>query len=155
MKIILIEDVDNIGKRGDIKNVANGYARNYLIPRHLAVRATPMAIKRSEMERRTVKSKEERVSSKEEEILQELQKNPLVIKARAGDTGKLYGAVTNLKISEEIKDQFGITVDKKNILLNKPIKEPGKYEIGVKLSQGVEGEITVDVQSEGNTDSKE
>ena len=149
-----MEDIDNLGKKGDIKNVADGYARNYLIPRHLAAEATPKMIKQMELKKMTMKSKEEHKISKEAEILQELQAHPLVIKAKVGESEKLYGAVTNLKISEEIKNQFGITVDKKNILLDKPIKELGEYKVTLKLSKGVEGEITVDVQSERNTVSE-
>lgn len=143
MKVILKEDVKGSGKKGDMVNVSDGYARNYLIPRKLAIEADKSAM--NELKNRE-QSEKRRVALELEEAKKaaaELEGKNLRIIAKAGQNGKLFGSVTSKEIAEELNKQHNLNVDKRKIKLNGDIKNYGSYEAEVKLPQGVSAKIFV------------
>ncbi|ACM23888.1 MULTISPECIES: 50S ribosomal protein L9 [Thermotoga] len=148
MKVILLKDVPKIGKKGEIKEVSDGYARNYLIPRGLAREYTKGLEKAIEHEKEMERRKKEREKEESERILKELKKRTHVIKAKAGEAGKIFGAVTAATLAEEISKLTGLSLDKKWFKLDKPIKEIGKYSVEVILPGGVRDTIEIRVERE-------
>jgi large subunit ribosomal protein L9 len=141
MEILLREDVDNLGARGEVVKVRAGYGRNYLLPRGLAVHATPANVKQIEMQRRALLKKateEKAVADQQAELLKELT---LEFARKVGDHGILYGSVTSMDIAEAFAAK-GYEIERKRISLKDPIKETGEYEVPVKLHR----EVTVDVK---------
>ena len=149
MKVILIKDVPKIGKKGEIKEVSDGYARNYLIPRGLAKEYTRGLERAIEHEREMERRKKEREREESERILKELKKRTHVIKVKAGEAGKIFGAVTASTLAEEISKLTGLNLDKKWFKLDKPIKEVGKYSVEMTLPGGVKDTIEIRVEREG------
>lgn len=146
MEVILLKDVRRLGQAGDMKHVADGYARNYLIPRQLAVQATQAARKRIEEKaaaeaRRTVQQK---VSA--ERTAEELQHVELLFKAKVGESGRLYGSVTSADIAERLAEKIGAEVDKRKVSLDEPIREIGSSLVQVKLHTDVQIQVTVIVE---------
>lgn len=144
MKVVLLEDVKGHGKKGELCNVSDGYARNFLFPKKLAVAADAAAL--SEL-----KSREDaKAHHKQEEIdaakatAQKLDGKSVTVKAKAGNGGKLFGSVTSKEISEEIKNSFGITVDRKKMNVG-DIKNFGEYTAEIKLYTGITAKVTVKV----------
>lgn len=148
MKVILLSDVKNLGKAGEAVEVAEGYARNYLLPRGLAAEASSGKLK--DLERK--KEAERRRQAKEEQdardILRRLKENKIVIKARAGDSGRLFGSITAQDVAAAIKAATGEEIDKKKIELSQPIKSVGQYTAIVRPHAGISGEVTVTVVEE-------
>jgi large subunit ribosomal protein L9 len=136
MKIILKENVEGLGARGAIVNVKDGYARNYLLPKGIAMRYTPGAQKVLQQERRMYETKQLQAKEEAQELAEKISSLDLSVAKRAGDQDVLYGSVTVTDLAEMIK-QKGIIVDKRKLILNEPIKRLGDYEIGVKLHQEV------------------
>ncbi len=149
MRVILLEDVPKLGKKGDVVNVKDGYARNYLIPRKLAVTATDEEVERLKEEALKMKEKEERKKKALLELKERLIGKELVLKARAGEKGKLFGSITASEIAEAMVKSFGVSVDKKSIELDAPIKEVGEHLVRFKLGMGVDVEVKVRVEPEG------
>ena len=147
MKVILKDDVKKVGKIGDIVNVANGYARNYLIPRGLAAEANMKNIKSLEHEKRIMQDKAKKIKNSAQDLASRISATTLVIKAKAGDEEKLFGSVTTMDIAEALHSE-GIEIDKKRILLEEPIKRLGSYSVNVKLHHDVSTQITVQVVQE-------
>ncbi|AMW33054.1 LSU ribosomal protein L9P [Fervidobacterium changbaicum] len=145
MKVVLMQDVPKLGKRGQIVSVSDGYARNFLIPKGLAKEATPEVIKELERQKEEEKRRQEEQKKASEELLAELQKHLFKIKAKAGEGGKLFGSLTNSNIAEEIEKILGREFDKRWISLDTPIKSVGLYDVVVKLPGGVSGKIKVEV----------
>jgi len=145
MKVLLLEDVPKLGKKGEIKEVSDGYARNYLIPRKLAVEATDGFIKHIEESKRIEEKKKESIKNKSEGILEKLKDVTIVLKVKAGEKGKLFGAVTCQDIANKIKEVVGIDFDKNWFEDKVNLKEIGTYSIKIKLPQGVKGEIKVEL----------
>lgn len=145
MKIILLNDVKGIGKKGEIKNVSDGYARNFLFPKKIAMEATEGNIKlrKSQIELENKKKAEE--AKKASETAKKLSDITVNIVAKTGENGKLFGSITAKDIAEKLKEQTSIDVDKKKIVLPEPIKEAGKYEVEVKIYPEVSGKLTVEV----------
>jgi large subunit ribosomal protein L9 len=136
MEVILLQDVENLGDKGSLANVAKGYARNYLIPRKLAEPATPGKIaefRRREEER---KAREARMAAQAEEFTATLNRTVITLGAKAGEGGHLFGSITAADIADAIKDARGFTVDKRKVLLEEPIKELGTFMIDVELAEG-------------------
>jgi len=136
MEVILLQDVENLGEKGSLANVARGYARNYLIPRRLAEPATPGKIaefRRREEER---KSRDARLSVQAEEYTATLNKTVLTLSAKAGEGDRLFGSITGADIAAAIKDARGFTIDKRKVLLEEPIKELGTYMVDVEVAEG-------------------
>jgi len=150
MEVILIKDVKRLGKAGEIKRVADGYARNYLIPRGLAVRATEAARKQL-AERAAARARRAQAEKARAELqAADLESTELVFQARAGESGKLYGSVTNADIAEKLSVTLGIQVDKRRIILEEPIKQVGKHKVEVKLQGDTKAAITVIVEAQEN-----
>jgi len=144
MEVILREDVPHLGTIGDVVKVRPGYARNYLLPRGLASVADKRNVRALEHERRLVEEKRRRVVGAEEQVSKRLASTRIVIQARAGEEGKLFGSVTNIDIERALTDQ-GFTVERRRIRLDEPIKTLGDHKVPVTLAAGVSAEVTVTV----------
>jgi len=147
MEVILREDVANLGTVGDIVKVKPGYARNYLLPRNLAVIADRSNLGVLEHQKRVVGAKRDRDRKQAESLAQRLTSMRVTIKARAGEEGKLFGSVTNQDIEKALADQ-GFTVERRRIRLDEPIKTLGEHLVPVHLSTGVNAHVTVVVAAE-------
>ncbi|WP_036225957.1 50S ribosomal protein L9 [Mesoaciditoga lauensis] len=147
MKVLLLQDVKGLGKSGDIVKASDGYARNYLIPKKMAVVATPDVVKKVELQRKAQEKKRQEEIKKASEKLNELMKGVLVIHAKAGKGEKLYGAVTSADIAKKISEYLGEEFDRKNIDME-PIKSLGTFDVKIKLGNGVSGKIKVKVERE-------
>ncbi len=146
MKVILIKDVPGYGTFGDIVNVKDGFANNYLIPRGLALPATEGNVKHVQDILKQKQRKLEREKAKAQEIAEKIDGMVIEIARPVGVTGKLYGAITVSEIAEKIKEKAGVEVDKRKIMLRAPIKNVGRYNIPVKLHPEVSATIVVDVK---------
>lgn len=151
MKVILKEDVKNLGIIGAIVNVADGYGRNYLIPRDLAVEANPKNLKQFEHEKKIILAKAEKVKASARDLSEKISELSIVIEAKAGDEDKLFGSVTTMDIADAISKQ-GIEIDKRKIILEEPIKRLGSYDVAVKVHQDVTATVKVEVKQEGSTE---
>ena len=148
IQVILLKDIKRLGKAGDVKRVANGYARNYLIPRGLAAVATAQAIKQAR-ERLAAESRRTQIEVTSAESLAEIvDKLSFTFRVKAGDTGTLYGSITNADIATRLEKEIGQAFDKRKILLEQPIKELGTYTVEVKLISNVTPTVTVVVEQE-------
>ncbi|MFQ5522142.1 MAG: 50S ribosomal protein L9 [Acidimicrobiia bacterium] len=145
MKLILTSDVEHLGKRGDLVEVADGYARNYLLPKKHAIKATPGALEQAEAIRAARIEAERRAKAEAENIATQLVGSRVVIAAHAGDEGQLYGSVTAADVVEGIKRFTGIELDKAHIQMQKPIKAIGLHEIQINLHPEVQFPLTLDV----------
>lgn len=147
MELLLREDVDTLGVRGDVVKVRPGYGRNYLLPRGLAIQATPGNVKQIEMQRRTLLKKEaaDRDSATQQAGL--LKEVTLEFARKVGEHGMLYGSVTSMDIAEAFASK-GYEIDRRKIQLKDPIKEPGEYEVPVKLHREVTTNVKVVVKNE-------
>ncbi|MGM0530535.1 MAG: 50S ribosomal protein L9 [Bacteroidota bacterium] len=148
MEIILKQDVENLGYKNEVVTVKDGYANNYLIPRGMAIMATPSTRKMYEEIARQRAHKEEQEKEKAEELAKKLEGLNLVIGAKTSSKGKIFGSVNTLQIAEELKKQ-GIEIDRKNIeIKDEPIKEVGTYTATIKLHREVSRDITFEVKGE-------
>ncbi|MCE5201067.1 MAG: 50S ribosomal protein L9 [Synergistaceae bacterium] len=148
MKIILKQDVNKIGRKGELLEVSDGYGRNYLIARGLAEEATPGKIREMQERTKAQKVKDDKKLSLAEEAKKKLSGKVIVIKVNAGEGGKLFGSVTTAQIAEAVSSQYGISVDKKDIRLDDQVKQTGSYLFKVRLYTGVEVQMTLKVESE-------
>jgi len=144
MKVILKEDVDNLGIMGAVVEVKEGYGRNFLIPRNLAVEANPKNIRAFEHQKKIIDVKVKKVRKSAEDLAQTLSDMTLTLEARAGEEDKLFGSVTTKDIAEAIARK-GVEIDKRKILLDEPIKRLGSYEVSVKVHQDVTATVKVEV----------
>ena len=147
MKVILKTDVKNLGQTGEIISVKDGYARNFLIPKNLAVEANIKNVKALEHEKRKIEEASKKVKSSAENLSSRLSEMILVMKAKAGEEEKLFGSITAMDISEELKNQ-GIDIDKKKIQLDEPIKRLGSYSVNIKIHQNISAKLNVNVVAE-------
>ena len=149
MKVILKEDVKNMGTMGQILDVSDGYARNFLVPRGLAIEANLKNIKSLEHAKRIIQEKAKKIRNEATDLSNKIGDLKLVIKAKSGEEGKLFGAVTAMDIAESLKDAgLGIEIDKKKILLEEPIKRLGTYSVGLKVHSEVTAQVNVEVVAE-------
>ncbi len=142
MKIILRQDFDKLGHIGDVRDVKDGYARNFLIPRKIAYEATPSAIKILEQEKMMATKRMEKEKRSAETLAQQLEKVSITIKMKVGEDEKLFGSVTSQMIADGLKEK-GIELDKRMIVLEDSIKSLGIYDVPVKLQGGVSGTVKV------------
>lgn len=148
MQVILKKDVQNLGEAGDIVNVKDGYARNFLLPQDSAEIATDGALKNREQNLARIKAKQEKLHNEALAKAEELEKfGNLEITAKAGESGKLFGTITTKKLTEELLAKSGIEVDRKNVTLNAPINKVGEYKMLIKLTSKVKCEVTVVVSA--------
>jgi large subunit ribosomal protein L9 len=148
MKVILLQDVEGLGKAGDLKDVANGYARNYLLPRRLAAAATPELLANQQQRIAAEQRKREKQQESNREQAERLGQISLTFKARVGRQGRLYGSITSQDIAAGLRESEGITIDRRVIELHEPIRTLGTFKVPVKLAQKLEPEITVNVIDE-------
>ena len=148
MKVILQQDVKGQGKKGEMIEVSEGYGRNFLLPRKLAVPATADAINTMNLKEKARKAEEARLKAEAQEIAGKLRNCPVKLSAKAGNGGKLFGAVTNKEISEGLKAQYGVDIPKQKIVLDEPIKAYGSYQVKAKLGFEVSGTVYVTVCEE-------
>ena len=150
MEVILREHVDHLGKRGEIVKVSDGYARNYLLPRKLALQATDGNKKHVERERKIMETREAEEKSQAEAVAARLSAVDIAIARRVGDTEQLYGSVTASDIAEFLKGK-GFEVDRRKLILPEPIKSIGEHEVPLKLHREVTVPLKVKVVREGQT----
>ena len=147
-KVLLREDVDDLGARGEIVRVRSGYARNYLLPRNLAVEATAGNVKGIESERAALLKKEAKERATAEAQSQQMSKLDLEFRRKAGEQGALYGSVTSMDIAEALRER-GYEIDRHRIHLREPLKRLGEYTVPVRLHREVTIDLKVRVASEG------
>lgn len=148
MEIILIQDVDNLGAKNEIVKVKNGYARNYLLPRQLAVENSPSNRKQLEERLKQVKKKEEKMLAEINSVIARLKEGPLKVGAKTGTSGKIFGSVTSLQLSRAIREQRGYEIDRKKIQITDDIKELGTYKANIDFGNGQSTEIEFEVVGE-------
>lgn len=147
MKVILKEDVKNLGSMGQIVTVADGFARNFLVPKGLAVEASSKNIKAMEHAKRVIQEKARKAKDSMRDLSDKLSGLTLVIKAKAGEEGKLFGSVTSMDIAEQLK-QEGYDIDRKKISLEEPIKRLGTYAVTIRLHPEVDTRVNLQVVEE-------
>jgi large subunit ribosomal protein L9 len=145
MQVILRSDVASLGKRGDICDVADGYARNYLLPRGLAIKATDGAVAQAAAMRRSRDVRDAQDRATAEEAIQRLVGETFTVSARARAGGRLYGSVGPVEVADVIAAQTGLTLDRRQVELDEPIKELGDHEVVLRFHPDVQGRITVSV----------
>jgi large subunit ribosomal protein L9 len=148
MKVILRSDVDGVGNAGDVLDVADGYARNYLVPQGLALRATGGTMAQASAMQRSRDTKDSRAREAAEEIARKLVPVVVAMSARVGSGEQLYGSVTTSEIAEAVLAQTSIELDRRKMTLDEPIKTVGTHEVGVRLHSEVRFSLTVEVGAE-------
>lgn len=148
MKVILTQDVNKLGMKGDMVEVSDGYARNFLFKKNLAIEGTPGKLKEWEEQQRMKKNREAKLEKNAIEIKKKIGGKKVVVKMSAGDEGKLFGSVTSTQIATAVNEQYTVEVDKKDVKLDETIKQLGTYPFRIKLYTGVEVELTLAVEAE-------
>lgn len=148
MKVLLLKDVHKLGRAGDIKKVADGYGRNYLIPQGLAILATPGAIKQAEHIREKATLARQALNQELSGVAEKINGLRLTFAAKAGETGKLYGSITPAMVAEAIKAKCGYSVDRRGVDMQ-PIRNLGKYEVPVRLTVDLTPTVRIIVHREG------
>ena len=148
MEVLLTKDVKSLGKAGEIKEVADGYGKNFLIGKGLALHATTEVLNRWKSEQKRAAENEAKEIATAKELAEKLNATKLTIKHKVGANGHLIGSVTNKEIAESLEDQFSIMLDKKNISLDKKIKSVGIYEVDCKLGHAIHASLKVDIIGE-------
>ncbi|HUR66026.1 MAG TPA: 50S ribosomal protein L9 [Chitinophagaceae bacterium] len=148
MEIILIQDVDNLGAKNEVVKVRNGYARNYLLPRQLAVESSPSNKKQLEERMKQVKKKEEKMLAEINNVIAKLKEAPLKVGAKTGTSGKIFGSVTSLQISRAIREQKGYEIERKKISIVDDVKELGAYKANIEFGNGHSTEVEFEVVAE-------
>lgn len=149
MKVILLSDVKGTGKKDQIVEVSDGYARNFLLPRKLAREATNEALNAIDTAKRAAKHRDDVKREQAEQKARELKGKVVVLRLRAGENGRLYGSVTNEQIADALREQHGVEVDKRKIELEEPVKAVGQVLATVRLAAGVSTRMIVNIVAEG------
>ena len=148
MKVVLRDDVENIGRKGDLIEVTDGFARNFLVPRGLAMKATKGVVQQAEAMRRNREARDARDREAAQALADQLTGQRIELRARAGEGGRLFGSVTSADVADAVRAQTGVEVDRRKTQLAEPLKELGAVEVPVKLHSDVEVTLTVDVVPE-------
>ena len=146
MKVILLQDVKGKGKKGQMIEVSDGYARNFMLPRKLATEATADAINTMKMNDKATQERIAREKAEALEISHKLREMTLVVTAKGGGAGRLFGSVTNQEIADALKAKFGIALDKRKIVISDPIKSVGTYTVQCKLGYEINAPLTVQIE---------
>ena len=146
MKVILLQDVKGKGKKGQMLEISDGYARNYLLPRKLAMEATPDAINTMRMNDKAAAEKAAKERAEALEISKKLRELTLVVTAKGGGAGKLFGSITSQEIADALKEKSGIVIDKRKIVLSESIKNVGTYTVQCKLGYEITAPLTVKIE---------
>ena len=149
MKVVFLQDVEGSGRVGEIKNVADGYARNFLLPRGLAAPATADAIKKAEARAAAEARRQATLDEQAKTLAEKLAGVAITIVAKAGSKGRLFGSVTQADIAQEVTNLLGQEVDRHQVLLAEPIKEVGTHEFALQLTRNVQPTVSVEVIAEG------
>ena len=155
MKVVFLEDVPNVAETGEMKEVADGYARNFLLPKKLAVLADSKAAHLVEARLKKKARLQAETEAEMRELAQQLEGQEVVLKARAGAKDRLYGSITNADIAEELEKSAGVMVDKRKIELDEPIHELGIYEIGIRLTKDIIPKVKLTVAGEEEGEGRE
>jgi large subunit ribosomal protein L9 len=145
MRVVLRDDVESLGNKGDLVDVADGYARNYLVPRGLAIKATRGVVAQADAMRRNREAREVRDRQAAEALVPQLAAKRITVNMRAGVGGKLFGSVTTADVVAAVAEQTGIELDRKQVELAESIREVGEYEVVVKLDAGVEATLALEI----------
>jgi large subunit ribosomal protein L9 len=148
MEVILIQDVDNLGAVNEVVKVRNGYARNFLLPRQLAIENNPGNKKILEERLKQVRKKEEKMLAEINSVIAKLKEGPLKLGAKSGTSGKIFGSVTSLQISRAIREQRGYEIDRKRISITDEVKELGTYKANIDFGNGHSTEVEFAVEAE-------
>ncbi|MCI5885885.1 MAG: 50S ribosomal protein L9 [Clostridiales bacterium] len=148
MKVILLQDVKGTGKAGEVVKVSDGYARNMLFKRNLAVEANDRNMKALERQKAEEAALYEQNRNAAEEVRKTIEAGPVVIKTKGGESGKLFGSITSADIADAVRDTFGADIDRKKIALGNPIKAAGEFDVAVKLFHEVTAQLKVKVEIE-------
>lgn len=148
MEVLLLRDIKRLGKAGEIKKVADGYGRNYLLPRGLAVVATSSAVHSTEVQKAIEEQREERIRTDAVALAERLSDLELTFRVKAGEKGRLYGSITAADVAAEVEARTGYTVDKRKVVLDEPIRLLGTHKVPVRLLTGLIPEVTVTVLAE-------
>jgi large subunit ribosomal protein L9 len=147
VKVILLHDVPGLGKPGDVKDVANGYARNYLLPRQLVTAATGTELTRLQERVAATQRRVQKLRATNEGLAAQLEAVTLTFAVRVGQGDRLYGSVTSQNIADALQEQEGLSVDRRVIQLRDPLRQLGDFEIGIRIAQGVEPKVKVRIVS--------
>jgi len=145
MQVILLQDVKGVGKAGTVAKVSDGYARNMLLPRGLAKEATPGNIKELEKKQEELRARRAEDLASARAMAEKIEKVTVTIKTKAGEGGRLFGAITSKDLSEALQEQYGFEVDKKKFVLDSPIKQVGEMEVEIKLFSEVTAKCKVNI----------
>ena len=145
MKVILTQDIKGVGKKDEIINANDGYARNFLFPKKLAVEANAQNMSLLQGRKDSANFKKEQDKEQANQIKEKLAKIMLTIKVKSGENGKIFGSITSKEISTDLKSQYKIEIDKKKINLKEPIKELGTFTVDIKLYEGIIGKLKINI----------
>jgi large subunit ribosomal protein L9 len=148
MKIILQKEIDKLGAPGDVVDVADGYARNYLVPRGMAIPASKGAVRHAESLRRAHQGRVAKAQQEAEGLAERITAAPIKVRAKAGEGGKLFGSVTGADLAEEIERQTGERIDRRMIHLDEPIRSVGVHEVRVHIHPEVNAALSVEIEGE-------
>jgi large subunit ribosomal protein L9 len=148
MKVVLLQDVPTLGLSGEIKNVADGYGRNYLLPQKFAALATAKIIRQTEKKRQEATVRRQRIEEDQKQLAQRIENVTVEIKAKAGLEDHLYGSVTNADIARELSKVAGQEIDRKKVAITKPIRQLGSYDINIRFAPNISARIKVLVRPE-------
>ncbi len=151
MKVVLTKDVKDLGTAGQVKEVSDGYARNFLFPRKLAIPATAAALKQVEAREQAVVKREAREEQQARALAQRLKDQPIRIFPKVGEQGRLYGSVTAADVAEALSKQVGQPIDKRKIELHEPIRQLGEYQVPFRVSRTVAVTLSVSVEREATS----
>ena len=145
MKVILLEDVKSVGEKGELVNTSDGYAKNFLFPKKLAVEATKSNLNEFELKQKAEAKRKKEELEQAQKMAKELEDKIVTVKVKTGENGKLFGSVTNKEVAEEIVKQTGLKIDKKKVSIGDPIKMVGERTAVIKLHPKVAAEITIKI----------
>jgi large subunit ribosomal protein L9 len=148
MEVVLLKDIEHLGQAGEVKKVADGYARNYLFPRNLAALATPGGMRQAERQQEAKVARDAKALSEAQHLAQLLDGEVVTFQARAGEADRLYGSITNAHIAEALEEKVGQEVDRRKIELEEPLKELGTHAVTIRLAAEAEAKVTVVIERE-------
>jgi large subunit ribosomal protein L9 len=148
MKVILLQDIKNVGRKEQVLEANDGYARNYLFPKKLAIEATKDNMAKLQAKKTSEANKKKAEIDANKEIAKKIEKMELTIKAKVGENSKIFGGITSKEIAEELKKQHNFEIDKKKIVLKETIKNLGRYTAELKFGDGINAKLTVNVTGE-------
>ena len=154
MRVVFLDDVENVARAGEIKMVADGYARNFLLPRKLAAAATTATVQQAEARAKQIAKEQEKIDEGARAIAEKLSASPVAITARAGEGGRLFGSVTASDIAEELGKRGAGAIEHRQVILDGPIKEVGTYTVPVILTRNVRTEVSDEVKAEAKTEGE-